>query len=222
VTARASDKKDVYIGNGKFVKDDPAKYPDKDLNGLTGGWPGGQVGLLKYLEEAEKKSGPPKFPAKAAKKNAGAKGSNLDLSKDFGGLAGGFPGGEKGVKMYVDTGKPPEKARPTIGPVVTSLLVLGGLYSLGKWSESSYGQVIVQKLVDSTYNEDGSLAILDPENAETLRLALYASLVVILPLSVFQGAKLVLNSAKAALSKALVTSLFAAGTAFAFYFVATH
>lgn len=220
--ARASEKKDVYIGNGKFVKDDPAKYPDKDLFGMTGGWPGGQVGLLKFLEETEKKNGPPKIPSKPVKKKSGAKGSNVDLSKDFGGLAGGFPGGEKGVRIYVNTGKPPAKSKPTIGPVVTSLLVLGGLFSLGKWSESPSGQVVLQKLLDSTYNEDGSLAILDPENVETVKLAVFAFLAILLPVGAIQGAKMVLKSAKEALTKAVVTSLFAAGTAVAFYFVATH
>lgn len=219
---RASEKSEVYIGKGRFVKDDPSKYPDKELFGMTGGWAGGQVGLMKFIEETEKKGGSSTSLSKESKKKSSSKGSNIDLSKDFGGLAGGFPGGEKGVKIYVSTGKAPEKIKPTIGPVVTSILILLSFYGLGKWTESPYGQPVVQKLVDSTYNEDGSLAIFNPENAETLKLALYASFAVIVPVSAVQGAKFVLKSAAEALNKVLVTSLFAAGTAFAFYFVVTH
>lgn len=34
----------IYIGQGKFVEDDPAKYPDKTV--WTGGWAGGEAGAL--------------------------------------------------------------------------------------------------------------------------------------------------------------------------------
>lgn len=40
------DKKEgnIYIGKGRFIKDDIARYPDRDWIGV-GGWAGGEVGL---------------------------------------------------------------------------------------------------------------------------------------------------------------------------------
>jgi hypothetical protein len=46
-----SKEEDVYIGQGRYVKDDPKKYPSKTQ--LTGGWAGGEEGLQKWLEEYE-------------------------------------------------------------------------------------------------------------------------------------------------------------------------
>lgn len=45
----------VYIGNGKFVIDNPLKYPGKDdagglLPGISGGWAGGELGLQAFTE----------------------------------------------------------------------------------------------------------------------------------------------------------------------------
>jgi hypothetical protein len=37
-------REDVYVGKGKWVKDDPKKYAARD-DWFTGGWPGGEVGL---------------------------------------------------------------------------------------------------------------------------------------------------------------------------------
>ena len=60
----------------------------------------------------------------------GRKGSDeVDLSKDFGGLVGGFPGGEVGVKAYNATGEVATRdAPPTLGwgPPVLLLLLIGG------------------------------------------------------------------------------------------------
>eukprot|EP00976_Prorocentrum_cordatum_P040209 816236-Prorocentrum_minimum.AAC.8 len=73
--ASAPPEKDiVYIGKGKFVKDDVRKYPNKEnvlgLTGLTGGWAGGEKGLVdirasyKGVERKEKVKAEPKvcFP----------------------------------------------------------------------------------------------------------------------------------------------------------------
>ena len=37
-------REDVYVGKGKWVRDDPKKYAARD-DWFTGGWPGGEVGL---------------------------------------------------------------------------------------------------------------------------------------------------------------------------------
>ena len=50
---RAADDKDadVYIGKGRWVKDDPKKYAGRD-DWFTGGWPGGEVGLKEsFIQE---------------------------------------------------------------------------------------------------------------------------------------------------------------------------
>lgn len=40
---------DIYIGKGKYVKDDPKKYPSKDS--FAGGWAGGETGLWEFRDE---------------------------------------------------------------------------------------------------------------------------------------------------------------------------
>jgi len=45
------------VGDGKVIRDDPKKYPSKEdagfMQGATGGWAGGEPGLLKFLDEVE-------------------------------------------------------------------------------------------------------------------------------------------------------------------------
>jgi len=65
VQAKAEDKADIYIGyakgerrgvgKGRMVKDDPAKYPER--NEYCGGWAGGEVGLW-GLRDDIKTNGP--------------------------------------------------------------------------------------------------------------------------------------------------------------------
>ena len=47
---------------GRVIKDDPSKYPDKEdagpFTGVAGGWPGGEVGLLKFIEDSQVGGGP--------------------------------------------------------------------------------------------------------------------------------------------------------------------
>jgi len=43
--AQGTGKDTIYVGKGRFVRDDASRYPDKELGGLTGGWAGGEVGL---------------------------------------------------------------------------------------------------------------------------------------------------------------------------------
>eukprot|EP00227_Mantoniella_beaufortii_P004455 CAMPEP_0197613962 /NCGR_PEP_ID=MMETSP1326-20131121/59284_1 /TAXON_ID=1155430 /ORGANISM="Genus nov. species nov., Strain RCC2288" /LENGTH=272 /DNA_ID=CAMNT_0043182831 /DNA_START=221 /DNA_END=1039 /DNA_ORIENTATION=+ len=59
----------------------------------------------------------------------GKNSSKVDLSRDFGGLVGGFPGGEVGVKAFNATGALPTRdAKPTLGwgPPVLLLAAIGG------------------------------------------------------------------------------------------------
>ena len=42
----------VYVGKGKFVKDDARKYPSRDA--LTGGWAGGEVGMWAFRDKEQK------------------------------------------------------------------------------------------------------------------------------------------------------------------------
>lgn len=51
---KSSSKKNeqIYIGQGRYVEDDPKKYPTKDSFG-TGGWAGGEAGLQQWLEKGD-------------------------------------------------------------------------------------------------------------------------------------------------------------------------
>ena len=49
-------REDVYVGKGKWVKDDPRKYAARD-DWFTGGWPGGEVGLKEGFARAELDAG---------------------------------------------------------------------------------------------------------------------------------------------------------------------
>lgn len=119
LTARAAggDKKDgadgadVYIGKGRWVKDDPKKYAGRD-DWFTGGWPGGEVGLKESFiqEPIEVDSGPTSNWAKLPEEFDGedtvyvGKGKYLKAdAKAFAGrdnlVTGGWAGGEVGLKL---------------------------------------------------------------------------------------------------------------------------
>jgi len=134
-------KEAIYIGKGKFINDDASKYPSRESSGLAGGWAGGETSLAKLKEEV---IGSQKVIAnKELKKNEGKKvvynvksGKEVEvpLQKDFNGLVGGWPGGEKGVKNFVATGEvleEPVEATLGWGPaVVLGFLVVGGLVTV--------------------------------------------------------------------------------------------
>jgi hypothetical protein len=42
-------QEEIYLGKGRFIKDDPKKYPSKDE--WTGGWAGGETGLWSFRDE---------------------------------------------------------------------------------------------------------------------------------------------------------------------------
>jgi hypothetical protein len=46
---QAKAKEDIYLGKGRFIKDDPKKYPSKTE--LTGGWAGGEAALWELRDE---------------------------------------------------------------------------------------------------------------------------------------------------------------------------
>ena len=89
------------------MNDDPAKYPGREANAAAGGWAGGEKGLWQLREElASKPPAPP--PAEKAKTPSAARAANfdVDLKKDFNSMAGGFPGGEVGVRAFNETVRP--------------------------------------------------------------------------------------------------------------------
>lgn len=140
-------KKKIYIGfekgdyaprdgrQGRFVTDDPNKYPEK--NEYVGGWAGGEVGLKQFVQDYEKSlaSPPPssKLPVKEKPVKPIGKGSDTIYigheKTDFEGkrqgvqgrvikddarkyperteLTGGFAGGELGLKKFVELGDVP-------------------------------------------------------------------------------------------------------------------
>mgnify|MGYP000013315370 CR=1 FL=1 len=123
---------DLYVGQGRYIPDDKDGFVSKtgrDGDGtLVGGFAGGEKGLWKYRDErlADDEASKPKEwkPVYGGRKGT----KEVDLSKDFGGMAGGFPGGEIGVKAYNATGTLATRdSPPTIGwgPPVFLLLAIG-------------------------------------------------------------------------------------------------
>ncbi len=90
----------IYVGKGKYVNDDPAKYPGREANNAAGGWAGGEKGLWRLREELKAK--PPTLPKAPAPQRVGTA-VDVDLKKDFNAMAGGFPGGEVGVRSFTET-----------------------------------------------------------------------------------------------------------------------
>jgi hypothetical protein len=119
----------LYVGQGKYIEEDKdglLKKTGRDSQ-LVGGFAGGEKGLWGYRTILEDD------PTIAKKKYepvyGGRKGTKeVSLAKDFGGMAGGFPGGEVGVKAYNATGNIPTRdAPPTLGwgPPVLLLAAIG-------------------------------------------------------------------------------------------------
>ncbi len=119
----------IYVGQGKYIEEDKdglLKKTGRDSQ-LVGGFAGGEKGLWGYRTILEDD------PTIAKKKYepvyGGRKGTKeVSLAKDFGGMAGGFPGGEVGVKAYNATGNIPTRdAPPTVGwgPPVLLLAAIG-------------------------------------------------------------------------------------------------
>lgn len=102
------------------MTDDVSKYPGREANNAAGGWAGGEKGLKRFSEESLKAgiSAPKETPTKGpgAPRKQLPPSMDVQLAKDFGGAAGGFPGGEVGLKAFNETGKVPKPTRkPTVG-----------------------------------------------------------------------------------------------------------
>ena len=113
VAVRAADgeAEDVYIGKGRWVKDDPKKYASRD-DWFTGGWPGGEVGLKEgFINEPFEKP-PPSSPLNRMPEDVegddvvyvgkGKFARGVDATKFSGRdnlLTGGWAGGEVGLKV---------------------------------------------------------------------------------------------------------------------------
>ena len=140
----------IYVGKGRYLEDDPSKYPGRD-NLYTGGFAGGETGLKNFVAE---KGIPYSSPAKeSAAANASAKkqakgiyvGKGKYVEDDKSNttkvmklstrdaLVGGFAGGEVGLKEFVATGEVPfgegrKQQSPLIVAGIVSLLgVAGGI-----------------------------------------------------------------------------------------------
>eukprot|EP00892_Ulva_mutabilis_P006364 jgi/Ulvmu1/409/UM001_0416.1 len=123
----------IYIGQGRYVDDNPEKYPDKTA--LAGGWAGGEKGLQQFvaksaletsITDAPKESKPvkPRQPEGPDAiyigqgkfiKDDPRKYPNKESAGLLTGATGGFAGGELGVKQFVEKSSlelvPPEVAR---------------------------------------------------------------------------------------------------------------
>jgi len=140
---------DLYVGQGRYIKDDQEGFVSKTGRDstLVGGFAGGEKGLWKYRED--RLADDPAAKPKEWKRVYGArKGTDeVDLGKDFGGMAGGFPGGEIGVKAFNATGEIATRdAPPTLGwgPPVLLLAAIGsaGYYLNPGDPEEELGAVV--------------------------------------------------------------------------------
>jgi hypothetical protein len=140
---------DLYVGQGRYIKDDQEGFVSKTGRDstLVGGFAGGEKGLWKYRED--RLGDDPAAKPKEWKRVYGArKGTDeVDLGKDFGGMAGGFPGGEIGVKAFNATGEIATRdAPPTLGwgPPVLLLAAIGsaGYYLNPGDPEEELGAVV--------------------------------------------------------------------------------
>ena len=153
----------LYVGQGKYIEEDKdgfLKKTGRDSQ-LVGGFAGGEKGLWGYRTILEDD------PTIAKKKYepvyGGRKGTKeVSLAKDFGGMAGGFPGGEVGVKAYNATGNIPTRdAPPTVGwgPPVLLLAAIGTAgYYLNPGDPTEELSVAVSTAVTAKSAIDASLS----------------------------------------------------------------
>eukprot|EP00884_Botryococcus_braunii_P003362 jgi/Botrbrau1/13026/Bobra.0389s0018.3 len=151
---------DVYIGfekgdyaprigrKGRFVKDDPSKYPDRSP--FTGGWAGGEAGLKAWVQEYGKTAAAPPTKKKAVEQPPASK-----VARAFGEpIYLGFgkdeleerKAGQRGRVIKDDPLRYPDKE--TIGPLTN---VVGGFAG---------GERGLKLFV-----EEGDFIIADPEQA---------------------------------------------------------
>lgn len=158
----ADGKARIYVGKGRYIEDDPSKYPGRD-NAYTGGFAGGETGLKNFVaKEGIPYSSPKSAAAEGAQKASSGKTSGIyvgkgrfveddksnaskvmKLSARDSSLVGGFAGGEVGLKEFVATGEVPfgegkKQQSPLIVAGIVSILgVTGGILftDLGQFGE---------------------------------------------------------------------------------------
>lgn len=149
-----------YAGKGKYIRDDRGLVSKTGRDdAFTGGFAGGEKGLWAYRDELTEKNA---ASALEKKKRARRESRDVSLAKDFGGLAGGFPGGEIGVKSFNATGAVPEPPAPTLGwgpPTLGALAVVCGLtyYTTGELSADALVKT-ASGVVDAVVNGVNSAA----------------------------------------------------------------
>eukprot|EP01025_Chloroclados_australasicus_P050097 TRINITY_DN5726_c0_g1_i1.p1 TRINITY_DN5726_c0_g1~~TRINITY_DN5726_c0_g1_i1.p1 ORF type:complete len:190 (-),score=15.24 TRINITY_DN5726_c0_g1_i1:163-732(-) len=135
VAVRAQEE--IYIGNGRFVKDDPKKYPSRTP--LTGGWAGGENGLREFIAKTELRGKDSKEVRRGpATKLLGGKdviytGKGNYVRDDAQkypsrtAVTGGFAGGERGVRKFVAEGdiQFEDEFRPQNSPLIVALAMSG-------------------------------------------------------------------------------------------------
>jgi hypothetical protein len=143
-----------YAGKGKYIRDDRGLVSKTGRDDLfTGGFAGGEKGLWAYRDELAEKNA---AKALEKKKRARRESRDVSLAKDFGGMAGGFPGGEMGVKSFNATGSVPETPTPTLGwgpPTLGALAVVCGMtyYTTGELSADALVKT-AKSVVDAVAN----------------------------------------------------------------------
>ena len=149
-----------YAGKGKYIRDDRGLVSKTGRDdAFTGGFAGGEKGLWAYRDRLTEKNA---ASALEKKKRARRESRDVSLAKDFGGLAGGFPGGEIGVKSFNATGAVPEPPAPTLGwgpPTLGALAVVCGLtyYTTGELSADALVKT-ASGVVDAVVNGVNSAA----------------------------------------------------------------
>ncbi|KAL4543862.1 hypothetical protein Ndes2437B_g01673 [Nannochloris sp. 'desiccata'] len=150
-------KAKIYVGKGRYIVDDPAKYPNRTT--LTGGFAGGEVGLKQFVSELDE--GDKKYKKEEKASNSKASPTNKSKNSLYVGkgrylpydpanneaviikttgrdsnLTGGFSGGEAGLRRFVETGEVPfapegsrrkQQSPLIVAGIISASAVTGGL-----------------------------------------------------------------------------------------------
>ena len=235
--------------DGEDEEESGGYTPGKELFGLTGGWIAGEIGLktpegfekavtktlgteIPAASEAKKKPGKKKIPASAV-----PDGGNANPGKNFGGMAGGWPAGEVGLKDFNVSGNvtaASESALSVYLPLaIVSFVIIGGFLSFFFGVDVSSVKTSVQAVLTAVMSgSDGSegsggssdgaggLLSLGSGGQSTTTLVGSAALAVIVGLQVIQAIQ---RSVSAATEKAIgavkISALVAAAATLAYKIV---
>lgn len=139
---------DAEEEEGAVVNTGGGYVPGKELFGLTGGWMGGELGLKtpegferavsETMQPAASTAAPSDGESKTVNTAAAATtmpsaGANVSPGKTYGGMAGGWPLGEVGLKEFNSSGRLPEAEDNALSVylplAIVSLIVAGGFAS---------------------------------------------------------------------------------------------